>query len=147
MTTPLISVRLENFTPSRSSTCIFTVRDIEEGEVIETFMALPTKWRLRDLDPRCHSLKENALALGVCSCNFCDTYGTPFLLATGNASLYGNSLDPNARLAMTDFQEGKPSVGKIIANRSIPEGAGVFIDRSRYFISTPADPVPETEEE
>ena len=149
MSSKKVKLNLDNYTPSRISTCVFADEDEEEGDIIETFMALPTRWRLGDLDPRCVSLKETALATGSCSCDFCTKHGTPFLIPTGNVSLYGTSPDANSRVVVTEFQEGQPSVGVVIANRAVTKGDGIFIDRRRYFMSTPADPVPvpETEEE
>ena len=115
MSTNNTSLRLDNYSPSSSGTCVFAVGDISEGDVIEQFITISTSWRSFDLDYRCKSLRENAI-VGNCTCEYCLKYGVPFLIPTGNVAVYGHSVDPN---------------------RSIPDGDGIYIDRRDYFMSSP----------
>jgi hypothetical protein len=136
LSTNNISLRLDNYSPSSSSTCVFAVGDISEGDVIEQFITISTSWRSFDLDYRCKSLRENAI-VGTCTCEYCLKYGVPFLIPTGNVAVYGHSVDPNSRIVIPQFKEGESSIATVVANRSIPDGDGIYIDRRDYFMSSP----------
>ena len=67
---------------------IFAIEDIEEGEIIEDAVYVPTSYRSRDLTH--YEIKEYCYAL-PCDCDECKHRGKCFVFAMGNVQLYNCS--------------------------------------------------------